>query len=158
VSGFEQEHQKKEMVLPPEVQFQDDFRLLVYRPKGVIDEAAVNKVIELLGELEAVSSEPFDRFTDTLDADEIELNFKYIIHISLYRRLAYANRPQVKSAILATDSTLIHFARLHAVLTQGSPIQVRIFHEREQAADWLGVPVQQLMKHPGDTALLRPDA
>jgi len=47
----------------------------------------------------------------------------------------------VKSAILATDETMIHYARLHAVLTQGSPINVRVFQDRKEAADWLGVPL-----------------
>ena len=56
----------------------------------------------------------------------------------------YAGRPPVKSAILATDSTMIHYARLHALLTQGSPIHVRIFQDRNEAAKWLGVPIERL--------------
>jgi len=89
--------------------------------------------------------EPFNRFSDTVAADEIELNFKYVIQFSLHRRLSYAGRPPVKSAILATDSTMIHYAKLHAVLTQGSPINVRIFKDRKEAAKWLGVPVELLV-------------
>jgi hypothetical protein len=50
----------------------------------------------------------------------------------------------VKSAILATDSTLVHYARLLALLTQGSPIKVRIFQDRKEAAEWLGVPIERL--------------
>ena len=75
---------------------------------------------------------------------EVELNFNYVIHISLYRRLSYSGRPPIKSAILATDSTMIHYAKLHALLTQGSPINVRIFQERKDAAEWLKVPIEQL--------------
>jgi len=33
----------------------------------------------------------------------------------------------VKSAILATDSTIVHYARLLILLTQGSTIKVRVF-------------------------------
>ena len=143
------------MDLPPEVEFHQDIHLLIYRPLGTLNEAAVNKITQVLADLEAASPEPFDRFTDTLEADEIDLNFRLIIHVSLYRRLAYADRPQVKSAILATDSTMIHFARLHAVLTQGSPINVRIFQDRKNAADWLGVPIEVLTRGTGDTAVLR---
>ena len=94
--------------------------------------------------IEAKLQEPFNRFSDTLAADEVELNFKYIIQVSLHRRLSYAGRPPVKSAILATDSTMIHYGRLHAVLTQGSPIKVRIFQDRKDAAQWLGVPIERL--------------
>ena len=132
------------MNLPPDVEFHEDLRLLVYRPRGIIDEASVNRVISVLGDLEATQKVPFDRFSDTLEADEIELNFEYVIHVSLYRRLTYSGKPPIKSAILATNATTIHYGRLHALLTQGSPINVRVFHEREEAARWLGVPVERL--------------
>ena len=103
------------MKLPPDVEFHEDIRLLVYRPRGVIDEAAVKRIVSVLEDLEAKLQKPFNRFSDTLAADEVELNFKYVIQVSLCRRLSYAGHPPVKSAILATDSTLIHYARLHAV-------------------------------------------
>jgi hypothetical protein len=132
------------MKLPPELEFYEDIRLLVYKPRGVIDEAAVKKIVSVLEDLEAMLREPFNRFSDTLAADEVELNFKYVIQVSLCRRLSYAGHPPVKSAILATDSTMIHYARLHALLTQGSPINVRIFQNRAEAAQWLGVPIERL--------------
>jgi hypothetical protein len=132
------------MKLPPDVEFHDDIRLLVYRPRGVIDETAVQKVVSVLEDLETRLKKPFHRFSDTLAADEIELNFKYVIQVSLCRRLSYAGHPPVKSAILATDSTMIHYARLHALLTQGSPINARVFKDRQEAADWLGVPIERL--------------
>ena len=133
------------MKLPPDVQFHKNARLLVYRPRGLLNESAINKVLSALEDLEAELQEPFNRFSDTVAADEIELNFKYVIQFSLHRRLSYAGRPPVKSAILATDSTMIHYAKLHAVLTQGSPINVRIFKDRKEAAKWLGVPVEVLV-------------
>jgi len=132
------------MKLPPELEFCEDIRLLIYRPHGVIDEAAVKKVVDVLEDLEAKLQKPFNRFSDTLGADEVELNFKYVIQVSLCRRLSYAGHPPVKSAILAADSTMIHYARLHALLTQGSAINVSIFQDREEAAKWLGVPVERL--------------
>jgi hypothetical protein len=137
------------MKLPPEIEFQEDIRLLVYRPRGLLNEAAINKVLSALEDLEAKLQAPFNRFSDTLAADEVELNFKYIIQVSLHRRLSYAGRPPVKSAILANDSTMIHYGRLHAVLTQGSSINVRIFQEREKAAQWLCVPIERLAAKTG---------
>src|SRR6266704_1081927 len=123
------------MNLAPDVEFHEDIRLLVFRPHGVIDEAAVKRVVSILEDLEAKLQKPFNRFSDTLAADEVELNFKYIIQVSLCRRLSYTGHPPVKSAILATDSTMIHYARLHALLTQGSPINVRIFQDRQETAE-----------------------
>ena len=137
--------------LPPDVEFHEDIRLLVYRPHGLMNEASVNKVVEIIEDLEARLNEPFNRFFDTLGHDEVELNFKYVIQISLHRRLVYAGRPPIKSAILATDSTIIHYAKVHAVLTQGSPINVRIFKDRNEAAKWLGVPLQKLAPNASAT-------
>jgi hypothetical protein len=140
------------MKLPPDIEFHEDIRLLIYRPHGLLNEAAFNTVISAVEDLEAKLQEPFNRFLDTVAAHEVELNFKYIIQASLHRRLAYAGRPPVKSAILATDSTIIHYGRLHAVLTQGSPIRVRIFQDRKEAGQWLGVAVERLTAKTAGTS------
>jgi hypothetical protein len=132
------------MKLPPDLEFHEDIRLLIYRPCGLINRAAVNRIISVLGELEITLKKPFNRFSDTIAADAVDLNFKYIISVSLYRRRFYGNRPPIKSAILATDHTLIHYGKVHALLTQGSPINVRVFQDRKEVAQWLGVPVERL--------------
>ena len=142
------------MKLPPDVEFREDVRLLVWRPRGLMNQEAVSRIITVLGELEFSLKERFDRFTDTVGADAVDLNFEYIIRVSLYRRLVYANRPPIKSAILATDSTLVHYGKVHALLTQGSPINVRVFQNRKEAAEWLGVPLELLAVEgaTGDTS------
>jgi hypothetical protein len=130
--------------LPPDVEFHKDIRLLIYRPRGLMNEVSVNTIVKIIEDLEARLKEPFNRFFDTLGHDEVEVNFRYVIQISLHRRLSYAGRPPIKTAILARDSTIIHYAKLHAVLSQGSPINVRIFKDRQEAADWLGAPLELL--------------
>jgi hypothetical protein len=132
------------MKLPPEVQFHEDIRLLVYRPRGLLDETTINRIVSIIGDLEAKLQEPFNRFFDTLGHDEVELNFRYVIQVSMYRVLSYGDRPPVKSAILATDSTIGHYFQLHAIITEDSPINVRIFQKREDAAKWLDVPIERL--------------
>jgi hypothetical protein len=132
------------MKLPPDIEFHEDIRLLIYRPKGLINEAEINRVIGVIEGIEAASQQPFNRFSDTSETHEVELNFHYVIQASLHRRLAHAGRVPVKSAILATDSTIVHYARLLILLTQGSSIKIQVFHDREQAAQWLGVPVELL--------------
>ena len=132
------------MKLASDVEFHEDIRLLIYRPRGLIDEPAIKKVVSVLEDLEAKLQEPFNRFFDTLGHDEVELNFRYVIQISLHRVLSYGDRPPVKSAILATDTTIIHYCRLHAIITEDSPINVRIFQDRKEAAQWLGVPIERL--------------
>ena len=132
------------MKLPPEVQFHEDIRLLIYRPCGVLNEQSVDKIVSIIGDLEAKLQEPFNRFIDTLGHDKVELNFRYVIQVSLYRVLSYGDRPPVKSAILATDTTIGHYCQLHAIITEESPINVRIFQKREDVAKWLGVPIERL--------------
>jgi hypothetical protein len=136
------------MTLPPDVQFHADIRLLVYRPRGLIGEAAINKVISVIEDLEASTQEPFNRFSDTSKTHEVELNFRFVIQASLHRRLSHKGRAPVKSAILATDSTVVHYARLLALLTEGSSIKVQVFQDGEEAAQWLGVPPEVLTREP----------
>ena len=130
----------------PDVEFTEDLRLLVWRPRGVLDEALLSKIIALLDDLEGASTDSFNRFIDTTGADAVYLNFKYVFHISLYRRLSYANRPAVKSAILATNEAAIHYGRHHAMLMQGSQINVRVFEEVDAAAAWLAVSEEVLRR------------
>ena len=133
------------MTLPPDIEFLEDIRLFIYKPRGSLDEASVTRVVKILTDLEAMLMEPFNRFSDTSAIDRVELNYQYVIQVSLYRVLSYADRPPVKSAILAADATMIHYARLHALLTQGSPIHVHVFKDRKEAADWLAVPLERLI-------------
>ena len=95
-----------EMDLPPEIEFHEDIQLFIYRPRGFLDEVAVSRAVNVLGDLEKKIREPFNRFSDTSEIDRVELNYRYVIHVSLYRVISYANRPPVKSAILAQDPTV----------------------------------------------------
>ena len=131
------------MKLPPDVMFHHDLQLMVWRPRGIVNENAINKILEFMGKEEAASDEPFNRFTDASLVESVDLNFRYIFHISLFRRLTYVGWP-VKSAILVTRKDFGHYSKLHQILTQGSSIQVRIFQERVGAAKWLGVSSESL--------------
>jgi hypothetical protein len=143
-----EDHRVNKIQLTPDVEFHEDARLLIWRPHGLVNKAAVNKIITVLAELETTLKEPFNRFSDTVGADAVDLNFEHIIQVSLYRRSLYGKRPPIKSAILATDATLIHYGKVHALLTQGSPINVRVFQDRTETAKWLGVPLELLTMDP----------
>jgi hypothetical protein len=134
--------------LPADTRFYQDLRLLVWIPRGVLNEEGLKHIRSIIGDLEAASDEPFNRFTDGQGLEAIDLNFRYVFDFSLFRRLSYAGRAPVKSAILVTSLTLAHFSKLHELLTRHSSIDVRIFEEREAAARWLGVPVELLIISP----------
>ena len=131
------------MIFPFGVQFHAEHRLFVWRPRGLLDETAVSNVVAALNQLEMELHEPFNRFSDAAAVEQIDLNHEYVISVALYRRFAYAHRPPIKSAILATHPKLIHYAQIHALVTRSSPIDVRIFpDDRAAVAKWLDAPVE----------------
>ena len=135
------------MTLPPDIEFLEDVRLFIYKPRGSLDEASVTRAVKILTDLEGMLKEPFNRFSDTSAIDRVELNYQYVVQVSLCRVLSYADRPPVKSAILATDPTIAHYFQLHAIITQESPLNVRIFQQRKDAAKWLGVALERLVEN-----------
>ena len=132
------------MELPADVEYVEDANLFIWQPRGVLSEALLNKIIVFVREQEDTLGRSFNRFTDLSALDAVDLNFDYVFHIALYRRLSYAG-VKVKSAFYVSSSDAEHYAKLHAVLTDHSPLQVSIFTELAAAAKWLGVPVELLM-------------
>ena len=70
------------MKLPPDVSFHTEQRLMVWRPRGVLDEKMVNQITTFVGSQEFTSKTPFDRFTDTTLLDAIDLSFDYVFHVA----------------------------------------------------------------------------
>jgi hypothetical protein len=128
--------------LPPDIEFHEGIGLLAHRPRGLLNSAALNKIISVVGELEFTSKKPFTRFPDAVAGDAVDLNLECIRRVSLYRRRFYGNRPVIKTVIPATDASMADFGQLPASLTQGSPIQVGVFQARKEPAPWLGVAVE----------------
>src|SRR6266403_5965052 len=132
------------LILPAHVLFRKDLSLMLWKPHGVLDEALVNEIVAFVDAAEDRASKPFNRFADLSALDAVDLNFKFVFHIALHRRLAYAPHPPVKSAFYVTSPATVHYAKLHAMLTDYSPLDVALFTDRAAAAKWLGVPVETL--------------
>ncbi len=132
------------MNLPADVTFIEDVSLFIWWPRGVLNEAAVNKILTFIAEQEGKFGRQFNRFTDMSALNAVDLTFKYVFHVALYRRLSRAGREVVKSAFLVTDPEIAHYVKLHAVMTDYSPLKVAMFEEREAAAKWLGVSIEIL--------------
>ena len=127
---------------------------MVWRPHGIVDEKLMNQIATFIAGAEATSKTPFNRFTDTTLLDAIDLSFDYIFHVALSRRLTCAGHPKVKSAFLVKWGKSDHEAKLYALLTERSSLEVRLFEELGAAAKWLDVPVALLQ--PADAALKPP--
>ena len=132
------------MRLPAHVSFRKDLSLLLWQPHGILDETIVNEMVAFIDAAEARASAPFNRFCDTTVLDAVDLNFKFVFHVALHRRLVYARHPPVKTAIWTTSPATTHYAKLHAMLTDYSPLEVALFTESTAAAKWLGVPIEAL--------------
>jgi hypothetical protein len=132
------------MKLPPDVLFHYDLHLLVYRPRGIMTDKRLDQLIETLEREENKAVQPFNRFTDLSKLDAIDVHFQTVFRFSLHRRLFYKDRPAVKSAIYVTSEAAARIVKIHAVLTDCSPLKVRIFDDLSAAAKWLGVTVEDL--------------
>ena len=132
--------------LPAHLLFRKELSLLVWKPHGVLNEAMVNELVTFIEAAERMAHKPFNRFTD-LSApalDGIDLNFKFVFQVALARRISAARKPAVKSAFYVTSPAAAHYAKLHAVLNDYSPLHVSLYTDRVAAAKWLGVPVEAL--------------
>ena len=118
---------------------------MLWKPHGILDEGIVNEIVAFIDVAEERASKPFNRFADLSALDMVDLNFKFVFHIALHRRLASASHSPVKSAFYVTSPETAHYAKVHAMLTDHSPLDVALFTEREAAAKWLSVPVEVMM-------------
>jgi hypothetical protein len=133
------------MNIPPNVQYLEKPELLVWQPRGVLDQVQVDRIILYLSEQENRLGKSFDRFTDLSRIDAIDLTFKYVFQVALHRRISRLGREPIKSAFFVTSEAVERYLKLHAVLTDHSPLKVQLFGERTAAAKWLGVAPQLLV-------------
>ena len=132
------------MKLPPNVLFHHDLHLMVWRPRGILNAKEVNRIVDFLEQEEDRAAQPFNRFTDNSKLDAVDLDFDFVFKVSLHRRLVYAQRPPVKSAFYVNSPAVARIVRVHAILTDRSPLQVKMFKDFESAAKWLGVSEETL--------------
>jgi len=133
------------MKLPAHVLFRKDHSLILWKPHGILDEAIVNDVVLFIETAEKKCKKPFNRFSDLSTLDAVDLNFKFVFDVGLNRRLSFGSNPSVKSAFYVTSPATFHYAKLHKLMTDYSPLGVRLFTDPDEAARWLGVPPEVLV-------------
>ena len=135
------------MKTPPDTYFRPEVKLLVWNPHGILDEKVVNRILAFIREEEAQTDGNELRFIDTTTLTAVELNFRYVFHVALYRRMSRQGRRSLKSAFLIKDQAFDHYFKLHALLTDHSSLYVKLFKNKEAAAKWLNVSLDSL-RHP----------
>ena len=133
-----------DLKLPAYVQFREEVPILIWKPRGILDEGAVMEMVTFIEGVERRNKTPLNRFTDLSGLDAVDLNFKFVFYVALGRRLSAQPKPPVKSAFYVTSRATAHFTKLHALLTDYSPLEVCLFTEMAEAAKWLEVPLDIL--------------
>jgi hypothetical protein len=133
------------MKVPAHVQFRKDHALILWKPRGILDTAIIDEVVLFIERAEKNSKKRFNRFSDLSALDAVNLNFKFVFDVGLSRRLSSRSNPSVKSAFYVTSPATTHYTKLHKLLTDYSPLAVRLFTDRDEAATWLGVEPEVLV-------------
>jgi hypothetical protein len=135
-----------DLKLPAHVLFRKDLSLIHWKPRGLLDESTVNEIVAFIEAVEKRNRNPLSRFSDVSALDAVDLNFKFVFHVALGRRLSAARRPAVKSAFYVASAATMHYIKLHAMVTDYSPLRVALFTDRADAAKWLDVPIEALFE------------
>src|SRR4051812_17292916 len=105
------------MKVPDHVLFRKELSLILWKPRGILNKTAVNEVVAFIETAEKRTIKPFHRFPDMSSLDMVDLNFNFVFHVALFRRLSATPKPPVKSAFNVTSKATAHYAKLHAMLT-----------------------------------------
>ena len=119
------------------------YNLVAWQPKGVLDDLLLDEIGEWLCTVEK-ESPPFERFVDLSRLTQIAVRTDHVFEFARKRAEEVAGMTRVNSAIFSDDWISFGIARLYEELMAGTPIDVRAFHDRAEAAAWLGVPVEIL--------------
>lgn len=125
----------------PRTWYHPRWKLLTWYPRGVLNEAFADRVIEFIEMEESIQEAPFDRYTDLSGLTQIRIGIDHIIHTARRRRSV---RQPVKTALFADNPMSFGIAHSYELLMYNAMIEVRAFKERVAAAQWLEVPLKTL--------------
>jgi hypothetical protein len=98
------------MKLPAHVLFRKEVSLILWKPRGVLNQSKVNAIIAFIETVEKRNSKPLNRVNDLSALDAVDLNFDFVFRMALGRRLSAAPKPAVKSAFYVTSEVTTHYA------------------------------------------------
>ena len=94
----------------PDTWYHPKFKLLGWFPRGVLDEAFVDRMVEFVEMEERIQDAPFDRYVDFSALSQIRLGMDHMIHTA--RRRHPVGQP-VKTAIFADQSISFGIALMY---------------------------------------------
>src|SRR5437879_12020604 len=109
MANSEQESQRGDLKLPAHVLFRKELSLMVWKPHGILDQALVNEIVAFVEAAEERAQKPFNRLADLSALDAVDLNFRFVFHIALNRRLAFDSHPLVNPPFSVTRPATAHY-------------------------------------------------
>ena len=125
----------------PRTWYHPRWHLLTWFPRGVLNEAFADQVIEFIELEESIQEAPFDRYADLSGLTKIRIGIDHLIHTARRRRSV---RQPVKTALFADNPESFSVAHSYELLISDAMIEVRAFQKRTAAAEWLEVPLRTL--------------
>jgi len=125
----------------PRTWYHPRWRLLTWCPRGVLNEAFADQVIEFIEMEEGIQKAPFGRYADLSGLTHIRIGIDHIVHTARRRRKV---KQPVKTALFADNPMTFGVAHSYELLMFDVMIEVRAFKERRAAAHWLEVPLKTL--------------
>ena len=118
--------------------------LAVARPRGIVDARVAEEIVEFVELKEVELEQGFNRCCDFTSIDGITLSVSDVFLLANRRRAFNPNNFKVKSAFLATNPLAFGISRMYEQLLNSPRIEVRVWVDLEDAADWLGVDPERL--------------
>jgi hypothetical protein len=125
----------------PRTWFHPRWHLLTWYPRGVLNGAFADQVIEFIEMEESIQEAPFDRYADLSGLTHIRIGIDHLIHTARRRRKV---KQPAKSALFADNPMIFGVAHSYELLMSDAMIEVRAFKECTAAAAWLEVPLKTL--------------
>lgn len=118
--------------------------LIAWHPQGVLDDLLLEEIGEWLCTVDQTAVAPVRRFVDFSRLTSVAVRTSHVFEFARKRAEQFAGITPVKSALFSEDWIGFGIALLYENLMNGTPIEVRAFHDRARAAVWLGVPEEIL--------------
>ena len=125
----------------PRTWYYPKWQLLVWFPRGVLNEAFADQVFAFIEMEERIQDAPFDRYCDLSGLTGVRARLEHIFK-NAQRRLKV--KQPVRTALFADRPKIFEVAQIYEHLMDRAMIEVRSFQARAAAAQFLEVPVTAL--------------
>jgi hypothetical protein len=141
----------------PRTWYYPKWKLLVWFPRGVLNEAFADQVFAFIEIEERIQDAPFDRYCDLSGLTDVRVRLEHIFQSARRRRKA---KQPVRTALFADRPNIFEVALIYEHQMDGAMIEVRAFQARAAAAQFLEVPETALESPPAETGriLEKPDS